>query len=132
MKFKIVTPERVVFEQDNIEAVYALTADGEVGILPQHIPMVAPLTVGLLRYVQAGEKKPVAVMGGILRTNGTEVTVLSDAAELGGDIDVARAEQSRQRAEARLKQNQNDVDQGRAESALSRSIIRIKAAQYTA
>lgn len=127
MKLRIVTPERVVYEEEGIEAVYANTVDGEVGILPRHIPLVSPLAVGVLRFVKAGKKEPVAVMGGLLSTNGENIDVLCDAAELAEQIDVVRAQEAQARAEARLKQKTEDFDTDRAQVALSRSLTRIKA-----
>ncbi len=56
MKFRIVTPERVVLE-DTVDAVYADTEAGEVGILPKHVPLVAPLKISVLRYEKSGQKK---------------------------------------------------------------------------
>lgn len=129
MKLKIVTPERVVLEADDVEAVYAQTVDGEIGILPKHVPLVTPLAVTVLRYVRQGRKQVAAVMGGILRTNGDEVSVLSDTAELSEEIDVARARQAQERAEARIRQQAADIDLNRAKAALSRSIVRIKAGE---
>lgn len=131
MKFKIVTPERVVYEADDVQAVYANTIDGEVGILPKHIPMVTPLSVGVLRYVKDNQKVPVAVMGGLLRTNGQDVTILADTAELASEIDVARAEQAKTRAENRLKEQNAELDADRANAALKRSMARIKTTQFT-
>lgn len=128
MKLKIITPERVVLEE-SVEAVYANTIDGEVGILPKHIPLISPLAVGILRYVQQGKKEPVAVMGGLLRTNGEDISVLSNAAEKAVDIDVLRAEQAKVRAEQRLQIKNNDIDHERAQSALSRSLTRLKIKQ---
>lgn len=130
MKLKIVTPERIVFEE-TVDSVFAETTDGEVGILPKHIPLVAPLAISVLRYVKNGQKQPVTVMGGLLRTNGEEISVLCNAAELAGEIDKARAEQAKVRAEARLREKTTEVNVTRAESALARSITRLKATQFT-
>ncbi len=130
MKFKIVTPERVVYEDDNIESVFANAVDGEVGVLPNHIPMVTPLDIGVLRFVKDGQKVPVSVMGGLLRTYGDEVSLLSEAADLSSDIDLVRAQQAKERAEARLRQQTSEVDLFRAKLALSRSIARIKAKEF--
>lgn len=130
MKLKIVTPTRTVLEE-NVEAVYAKTLDGEVGILPKHVPLVSPLDIGILRYVKEGQKEPVAVMGGLLRTNGEEISVLSTTAELAAEIDVARAQQAKERAEARLREKTAGLDMGRAETALARSLARLKATQFT-
>lgn len=131
MKLKVITPERVVYEDTDIDEVYALTTDGEVGILPQHVPMVAPLGIGLLRFVKAGKKEPIAVMGGILRTNGKEVSILSEAAELASEIDEVRAKHAQERAEARLRQQTTELDVHRAQAALNRSLIRLKAKHFT-
>ncbi|MEB3287900.1 MAG: ATP synthase F1 subunit epsilon [Vampirovibrionales bacterium] len=125
MKLKIVTPERVVLDED-VEAVYAKAVDGEVGILPKHIPMVTPLEIGSLSYVKAGQKVPAAVMGGLLSTDGYVVTVLSEASELRQDIDKLRAQQAKERAEARLREKAESVDFTRAERALARAAARLK------
>jgi F-type H+-transporting ATPase subunit epsilon len=129
MKIRIITPERVVFEDENVEAVYVRTTDGEVGILPRHIPMVASLGIGELRYVKEGRKESVAVMGGMVRTNGQEVSVLSDAAEQAEEIDAVRAREARERAEARLREKTDEVDVERARLALARSLARLKVKQ---
>jgi F-type H+-transporting ATPase subunit epsilon len=126
MRFKLVTPERTVVEAD-VEAVYATTTDGEVGILPRHVPLLSPLGVGLLRFVQNGQSMPAAVMGGVLHTDGTEVTVLAETAELGSDIDKARAQDAKKRAEQRLASRDASVDADRASMALRRALVRLKA-----
>ncbi len=128
MKLKIVTPERLVLEEE-VEAVYAKATDGEVGILQRHLPMVTPLDVGVLRYVKNGDKKPATVMGGLLSTDGQSVTILSDAAELSSEIDKTRAQQAKERAEARLRERKDELDFARAEKALARAMARLKATQ---
>jgi F-type H+-transporting ATPase subunit epsilon len=129
MRLKIITPERVLVDQD-VEAVYGMAVDGSIGILPKHIPMVTPLAVGLLSYVQGGQKQPLAVMGGMLYTDGQTVTVLSDAAELGSEINVARAQQAKERAEAELRQKHDNLQEGDVSQALSRAVTRLKAARH--
>lgn len=130
MKLKIVTPERIVFE-DNVESVYAKTLDGEIGILPKHIPMVAPLDISVLRYVKEGKKEPVAIMGGLIRTDGETVSVLCNAAELVEEIDIVRAEESKKRAESYLQEEKAEIDINRAKLALNRSLVRIKTKQFS-
>jgi F-type H+-transporting ATPase subunit epsilon len=127
MKLTIVTPERQVLTEE-VEAVYAAAVDGEFGVLPKHIPMVTPLKIGVLNYVKNGTKHPVAVMGGMFRTDGKEVIVLSDAAEKGTEIDRVRAEQAKERAERRLQQKNENVDHARAEKAFARALARLKIA----
>lgn len=125
MKLKIVTPERVVVDEDGVEAVYGKAADGQIGILPKHVPLVTPMGIGVMHYVKAGQKEPLAVMGGLLRTDGETVVVMSDAAEKSSDIDAARAQSAKQRAEARLHEKKDKVDIQRAQRALARSVVRL-------
>lgn len=127
MKLTVVTPEKTVLEVDNIDAVFVNSVDGEVGILPRHVPLVTPLTNGVLRYEVGGKKQPVAVMSGLLQTNGQDVTVLSVSAEPVSEIDVARAKSAKERAEARLKAKEDGVDLDRAQAALARSLARLRA-----
>lgn len=128
MRLKIITPERVLIDED-VEAVYGTAVDGSIGILPKHIPMVTPLAVGLLSYVQAGRKEPLAVMGGMLYTDGDTVTVLSDAAERSNEIDVVRAQHAKERAEATLRHKESEQNVDLAQQALSRAAARLKVAK---
>lgn len=125
MKLKIVTPERIVLEED-VDAVYAKAVDGELGVLPKHVPMVTPLESALLHYKHNGETHWAAVMEGILSTDGQTVTVLTDAAELAGSVDYARAEKARERAEQRLREKSDELDVARAKASLSRAQVRLK------
>lgn len=126
MRLKIVTPERVVLD-DTVDAVYANAVDGQIGILPKHVPLVTPLKIAVLSYTQNGQKQLAAVMGGILSTDGQSVTVLSDTAELSSEIDTARAEQARKRAEAKLHERSEHSDYATAELALSKAMVRLAA-----
>lgn len=125
MRLKIVTPAKVVFDEE-VEAIYAKAVDGEFGVLPRHIPMVTPLEIGVLHYHKNGQKVPVAVMGGLFSTDGEAASILSDAAELTDEIDVTRAQQAKERAEARLREATADLDVKRADLALARSMVRLK------
>jgi F-type H+-transporting ATPase subunit epsilon len=124
MQLKIVTPERTVVE-DEVDAVYCKTTDGMVGILPKHVPLVTPLEVGVMTFVKNGKKSPLAVMGGLLNTDGKSVTVLSDAAELSEQIDQVRAQQAKARAEAELHTRTDRVEQALAQQALARALVRL-------
>lgn len=127
MRFKIVTPEQILLEAEG-EAVYAYGPEGRFGVLKGHVPLVAVLEVGVLCYFIGGKRHCAAIMGGLLRTDGHDVLVLSPIAEKGEDIDVIRAEQAKQRAEERLRAQQRDTETQRAELALARALTRIKAA----
>lgn len=126
MKLKVVTPERLVYESDTVEAVYGKAVDGQLGILPKHVPLITPLEVGVLTYVEGGKHNPLAVMGGMLSTDGQTVTILSDAAELSKDIDAARAQQAKERAESRLREKEANWDLARAEKSLARALVRLR------
>src|SRR4051812_45706668 len=98
MHFQIVTQERVVFK-DEIDQITMMTEDGEITVLPHHIPLVTNLKPGELRYKKQGEEFGLAVSGGfgVIRDDGT-IVILADTAEHAHEIDMARAEEARARA----------------------------------
>jgi len=127
IKVSIVTPNGPVYESD-VEMVIAKAQSGELGILPGHIPTVAPLAIGAVRLKKAGSKQEdlVAVSGGILEVRPEQVTILAQAAEKAEDIDVERAHRAKERAEQRMReQKAEDTDFRRAELALQRAINRL-------
>ena len=127
IKVSIVTPNGPVYESD-VEMVITKAQSGELGILPGHIPMVAPLGIGAVRMKHAGSKQEdlVAVSGGILEVRPEQVTILAQAAEKAEDIDVERAQKAKERAEQRMReQKAEDIDFRRAELALQRAINRL-------
>ena len=123
---KIITPERIVLDT-TAEQVAAKALDGELSILPGHEPLVTALDIDVLRYYQNGEEHSAAIIGGVLEVGDKEVTVLSDSAELGIEVDEARAKQAKDRAEAEKTQKTDKLDTYMAELALSRAIARLKA-----
>lgn len=129
MKVNVVTPDGPVYESD-VEMVSTKAQTGELGILPGHIPMVAPLEIGAVRMKNDGKTELVAVSGGFLEVRPDTVTVLAQTAEKSEDIDVERAIRAKERAEQRLREKQQEnVDFSRAELALRRAINRISIAQ---
>ncbi|MBU8905891.1 F0F1 ATP synthase subunit epsilon [Desertibacillus haloalkaliphilus] len=126
MNVNVVTPDGKVFEGD-VEMVSARAQSGELGILPRHIPMVAPLTIGAVRLKDGSNIQLVAVNGGFIEVRPDQVTILAESAELPSDIDVARARAAKERAERRLQQaKQDEIDYKRAELALKRAINRLE------
>ena len=126
MKLDIVTAERVVFS-DDVDVVVAPGVEGELGILPHHTPLMTTLQPGELRVRQGGEEFSLAVTGGFLEVRPDRITILADAAERADEIDMARAEEAKRRAEERLGRPA-EADTARAEAALRRSLVRIKVA----
>ncbi|GMB09424.1 ATP synthase F1 subcomplex epsilon subunit [Thermolongibacillus altinsuensis] len=128
IKVSVVTPDGPVYEAD-VEMVSAKAKSGELGVLPGHIPMVAPLEIGAVRLKKGNETELIAVSGGFLEVRPDRVTILAQAAERAEDIDVARAKAAKERAERRLQAKQDDIDFKRAELALRRAINRLNVAQ---
>ena len=126
--FKIATPERVVYDSD-ITEVSIPTQDGEITVLPGHIPLVSILKGGELRFKKDGQELAMAVSGGFVEVrSGSNVVVLADTAERAEEIDIERAEAARKHAEELLKKQDfvNDVEFATIQAALERSLSRIK------
>src|SRR5947209_19460204 len=97
IRLEVVTPERVVLE-DDADIVIARGAEGDLGVLHGHEPLITPLDVGELVYRVHGEERILAVAGGFLEVRPDRVVVLADVAERAEEIDQQRAEEARQRA----------------------------------
>jgi F-type H+-transporting ATPase subunit epsilon len=120
----IVTPDGPVYDSE-VDMVIANTASGEIGILPGHIPMVAPLVVGAVKLKKDGKSEYVAVTGGFVEVRPEKVTILTQSAEVASSIDLARAKAAVKRAEERLQMKQDAVDFERANHSLKRAMNRI-------
>jgi F-type H+-transporting ATPase subunit epsilon len=121
----VVTPDGPVYESD-VEMVSTKAQSGELGILAGHIPMVAPLQIGVVRLKNGNSTEFVAVSGGFLEVRPDKVTILAQSAEKSSDIDAERALRAKERAEQRLRENQQaSIDAKRAELALQRAINRL-------
>ncbi len=128
LKLEVITGERVVYS-DDADMVVAPGSEGELGILPQHAPLLTPLRSGELRVKKGTDEVAMVVTGGFLEVYRDKVIVLADAAERVEEIDTARAEAARQRALERLSEQRGRVDLTRAEASLTRSLARLKVAQ---
>lgn len=124
LSLKIITPSRNMFEGE-VDMVVMRTKSGDVGILHGHQPMVTILDYGVLTIKNNGEDKLAAILGGFAEVNSEGMSILTDAAEWSNEIDVVRAQQAKERAEARLKNTQANIDIQRAELALKRALVRL-------
>ncbi|MCF6138898.1 F0F1 ATP synthase subunit epsilon [Pseudalkalibacillus berkeleyi] len=125
----VVTPDGPVYEETGAEMVSTKATSGELGILPGHVPLVAPLTINAVRIKKDNNTQTLAVSGGFIEVRPEKVTILAQAAERPGDINVDRAAAAKERAENRLqKSKQEGVDFARAQLALDRAINRINLA----
>ncbi|MBE0415688.1 MAG: F0F1 ATP synthase subunit epsilon [Dehalococcoidia bacterium] len=128
LRFEIVTAERVVYS-DDVDVVIAPGVEGQMGILPSHAPLLTMLQPGELVVRKEGEETAMFVSGGFLEVLQNRVTVLADVAERAEEIDIARAEEAKRRAEERLREHPPEVDLAAAEAALRRALVRIKIAE---
>ena len=129
LRVEIVTGERVVFTEEGVDMVVAPGADGTLGILPQHAPLITTLASGELRVKKGAEEQSILVFGGFMDVTGDRVIVLADTAERAEEIDVARAEQARQRAETSVANRQSTMELEHATDALRRANLRLRVGQ---
>lgn len=128
MPIEIVTPERKVYSKE-ANLIIARGGDGDLGIMAGHIPVVTTLKISSLRVKTDQGEDVISVSGGFLEVKPEKVTVLAEAAELPEEIDVDRATRAKERAERRLAERSNSLDQARAEIALQRAINRLNVAK---
>lgn len=130
IKFKIVTPERTVYESE-IDQVTLPTADGEITVLPNHIPLISILVPGELNAKKDGQDIFLAVSGGIIEMRANELTILADTAERAEEIDLKRAEEAKKRAE-KLKNEKilaDETEYATAAAILEKNLARIRVAR---
>jgi F-type H+-transporting ATPase subunit epsilon len=130
LKLKIVTPEKLILEE-LVDSVTIPTTEGEITILPDHIPLIASIKSGDIVAISNGEHIPMAVVGGFVETkkdgDKTEVTILADFAEHVSAISDAEIEKAKAKAEQLRKQAENN-EIVHFETELERSLNRIKIA----
>ena len=130
LTLEIVTPERALVTEQ-VDEVQLPGSEGYFGVLPGHTPMLATLQVGELWYRIGPDKHHLAIAFGFVEVLPERVTVLAQIAERPGDIDVARAEAARKRAEERLARSaapQTDLDFERARIAMTKALNRLQVA----
>ena len=125
---EIATPERLLIREQVGEAQIP-ARQGEIGVRPEHAPLIAELGIGVLSYVANGLQRELSVSGGVVEVLPDRVRVLADLAEHADEIDVKRAEESLRRASERLARPELGLDVARALNALHRAQARVKAAQ---
>jgi len=130
LQLEVVTPEKVMVSQE-VDIVVAPGSMGEFGVLAGHVPFLSGLNPGEMRYSTGSETERLVVTGGFAEVSEDRVSVLVDAAEAAGEIDLDRAREAKKRAEERLARERaaGDVDYLRAEAALQRAIARIRVAE---
>jgi len=128
LTLELATPSRLVVSAE-VDEVVAPGSLGYFGVLPGHAPLLATLGIGEVTYRIGRDEYHVAVSGGFAEVRNDKVIILADSAETPADIDRARAEQARDRAEARQAgRGQDEVDYARAAAALARALTRLQVA----
>ena len=130
LQLEIVSPDKLVLSAE-VDEVVAPGSEGQFGVLPGHLSLLATLDTGELHYKAGGAVERVFINEGYAEVAGDKVTVLAESAERATDIDMSRAEAAKQRAEDRLSRVPEDVetiDAARAEAALKRAVWRMHVA----
>ena len=131
LALEIVTPDSVLVTE-KVDEVVVPAAEGYLGVLPGHTPLLATLAIGELWYRKGNQKFYLAIAGGFVEVLPDKVTILAQIAERAEDIDVARAQRARQRAEERLARPGSEVDVARAQASLLRAAVRLQVAALAA
>ena len=126
-QLEIVTPDRLVVKED-AEEIQIPGKQGYLGVMPGHAPLITELDVGEITYRSHGQSEHLAVAWGFAEVLPEKVTILAETAERPEEIDVARAEEAKRRAEERLKSGDTEIDVTRALNALRRAEVRLQVA----
>jgi F-type H+-transporting ATPase subunit epsilon len=129
MHLEIVTAERAVLAEDDVDQVVAPGADGQLTILPRHASLITLLQAGEMRVRRRGEERVFAITGGFMEVHHSRVRILADAAEHSEEIDVQRAQAAEERARALLANRHRADDLPAAYAALRRSQVRLRIAR---
>ncbi len=130
IQLDVVTPERLIVS-DEVSELVAPGCEGYFGVLPGHVPFITTLKIGELTYWKGREERHLAVSWGYVEVQGDKVIVLAETAERAEEIDRARAERARERAERRIHDwgtGDEAIDFSRAQAALQRALTRIDVA----
>jgi F-type H+-transporting ATPase subunit epsilon len=125
---EVVTAERELYNGE-ADLVSAPGSEGRLGILPRHAPLLTTLAPGELRIRLAGAEEPLFVSSGFLEVYENMVTVLADTAEHAEEINQARAEEARRRAEERLQHVESESERAALQAALERAVARLRVAE---
>ncbi|MBU0647824.1 ATP synthase F1 subunit epsilon [Patescibacteria group bacterium] len=129
ISFKIITPERTLFSE-MVDQITLQTTEGEITVLPGHIPIISTMSPGELRFVQGNEEIPMVVLGGFVEITKTSVIVLADAAEKVEEILEERAIEAKKQAEELRQSKIADREDFAALSAkIEKELARLKVAQ---
>jgi F-type H+-transporting ATPase subunit epsilon len=125
LRLEIVTPAGTVYS-DDVEMVTLPSIAGQMGILPRHVPLIAQMVPGEMIVRKDGRDVFVATGEGLIEVTGNRVAILTDLAIPADRIDEAKAEEARQRAEARLREKLSDEELAAVNASLTRSLVQLR------
>ena len=130
LHLEIVTPERLAYS-DTVDSVVLPGSEGELGVLPNHAPLVSILGVGELRIRKGGAEESFAIVGGFLQVRPDKVVVMAETADLASEIDLEKAQQAKREAERAIEgaAHVDAVDLSAARAALQHALLRIRVAE---
>ena len=131
MNLTILSPDGLIYEAEDVDEVFMPGEAGDLGVMPDHTPLLTPLRIGVVEVRSGEDRQPLAVAGGFAEVTPEAVKIIADAAEPAEDIDVARAQAAMGRAEGRIRDSAKQAGQvevERARLALARARNRLKVA----
>ena len=126
---EIVTPERLAYS-DEVDSVVLPGSEGEMGVLPNHAPLVSTLGVGELRFRKGGVEESFAIVGGFVQVRPDKVVIMAETADMSSEIDLEKAQEARREAERALESGYTEgADLSAARAALQQALLRIRVAE---
>jgi len=129
IRLSVLTPEKVMINDLEVDSVTLPAYNGEMGILPDHIPYVAQIKEGLLKYKRNGIEEYISIFWGFCYIKNNEVTVLTEIGELAKELDEEKARQEFQKAKEAIHMKKPDLDIEAAQASLKKAIVRLKLAE---
>ena len=127
LTLEIITPEKVVYK-DDVDEVVALTTNGEIAILPNHVDLLTQVSPGELIVKKGSNQQYLAITGGFLEISDNKISILADYAIKAQDIEVARAQEAKRRAEKLMEEKTSDNDLRIAQGEMIKAILELKVA----
>ncbi|MEK9178284.1 MAG: ATP synthase F1 subunit epsilon [Patescibacteria group bacterium] len=128
MLLELVTPEKIVISEE-VDEVTAPTTTGEITVLPKHVGLVTQVSPGELTVRKSGKLQHFAIMGGILEVSKDKVVILGEYAIRADDIEIAKAEEAKRRAEQRMKEKVSEEDFATIQGELGKALLELKVAR---
>lgn len=125
LQLDIITPEKTIYS-DTIDALVVPTTSGEITILPNHVPLITQIASGEMTIKKQSKDQHIAITGGFLEVSNNKITILADYAVRSEEIETAKAEEAKKRAEKLVSEKIGKEDFAEAEAQLRKSLLELK------